>query len=346
VRGCGLPPRWKKALNGRGWWAVVGLLLVPLAIPWFNAAAGRVNAAAFLKEYLSGPLEFHGLRHLGRLSHFATYREGLARVSESALRKNVLPESIRAVIGGSSVDVYPWEISYVPANGLSWANRPLPASFNTYTPALDSLNAAFFRSDGRPEYLIWHTEEGGNSIDGRYLLWDEPRTLRSIVNFYDMVTADSGVIVLRARAHPRFGLPQPLGTLRVPWNTWTPVPQTAGVLLAEASIERSLIMRVIRTAFREDPVFLSLRFSFGGEARYRVVPDNMGGGLWVSPFSVSGGGLWSLLQGGPARHVIAVRFSGGVISKLYPPIIVSWLRLMPRGAPDLDARPADIPTQR
>ena len=308
-------------------------LLVPLFIPWFNEAAGGANAGGIAREHLGGPLQLQGLRDLARLRHFVAYREGLAQVSESALVKSVLPESTRAVIGGSSVDVYPWEISYVPANGLSWVNRPLPASFSTYTTGLDGLNAAFFESSGRPAYLIWHTDVGVNSIDGRYLFWDEPRTLRAIVNYYDMLKVDSSVFLLRARSHPRFASPQPIGKQRMEWNTWTTVPQNASVILAEAHVERSLIMRLVRTVFREGPVLLSLRFSSGEEATYRLVPDNMGGGLWVSPFAVTVDELRSLFQGGPARRVVAVRFSGGLISRLASPITVSWSQLTPLNVP-------------
>lgn len=331
--------RWRSTLP------IAGILLVPLAIPWFNAGTGGPNAARSLKEHLSGPLELHGLRDLAKLGHLVAYREGLARVSESALRKSVLPQSVRDIIGRSSVDVYPWEISYVPANGLSWVNRPLPASFSTYTPALDGLNAAFFESHGRPEYLIWHTDGGVNSIDGRYLFWDEPRTLRAIGNYYDIVKADASVILLRARAHPRFALPQRLGTMQVAWNTWIPVPQAAGVLLAEASIERSLLLRLIRIGFREDPVRLSVRFSSGEEAKYRLVPDNMGGGLWISPFAVTVNELHSLFQGGPARRVVAIRFSGRMVSRLSSSIVVSWSELRPLSVPGPAVQPPRIPTR-
>lgn len=331
--------RWRSTLP------IAGILLVLVAIPWFNAGTGGPNAAGTLKMHLSGPLEFQGLRDLARLRHFMSYREGLAQVSESALRKSVLPESIRAVIGSSSVDVYPWDISYVPANGLSWVNRPLPASFSTYTPALDGLNAAFFESNGRPDYLLWHTDAGVNSIDGRYLLWDEPRTLRAIANYYDMVTADAGILLLRARAYPRFALPQPLVTQQVAWDTWVPVPQTAGVLLAEVSIERSVFMGLLRTVFREGPVRLSLRFSSGEEAKYRLVADNMGGGLWVSPFAATAGELRSLFRGGPARRVVAIRLSGKSVSRLSRSIIVSWFKLVPLAVPDLAAQSMHIPTR-
>jgi hypothetical protein len=321
--------RWQRLLP------IAGILLLPLGVVELHAAAGDPDAAAIIRAYSFRPFGLQGLRDLAKLGHFAAYREDLKLVSaSSALRKSVLPESMRAVIGRSSVDVYPWEVSYVPANGLSWINRPLPASFNTYTPVLDSLNAAFFESSGRPEYLLWHTDIGVYSIDGRFLLWDEPRTLRAILNYYDMVTADSSVFLLRSRTQPRFGAPQPITTLIMPWNTWTPVPQTAGVILAEASITRPLIMRLIRALFREGPVTMSLRFSSGEEATYRLVPDNMGEGLWVSPHPVTVDELRSLFQGGPARRVIAVRLSGGLLSRLSSPIVVAWSQLRSLGTPD------------
>lgn len=320
--------RWQRLLP------IAGILLLPLGVVEFHAAAGNPSAAAILKTYSFRPFELHGLRDLAKLGHFAAYREDLKQISESALRKSVLPESMRAVIGRSSVDVYPWEVSYAPANGLSWINRPLPASFSTYTPALDGLNAAFVESSSRPEYLLWHIDTGVNSIDGRYLFWDEPHTLRTIFNYYDMIMADSSVFLLRSRSHPRFASPQPITTLTMLWNTWTPVPQTTGVLLAEISMKRSLLMQLIRIVFREGPVWLSLRFGSGEEATYRLVPDNMGGGLWVSPFAVTVDELHSLFQGGPARRVIAVRLSGGLVSRLSPHIVLSWSQLRPLAISD------------
>ena len=107
--------------------------------------------------------------------------------------------------------MYPWRVFFVPANALTWANRPVPFSYNAYTPALDGLDAAFFESRRRPAHVIWHAtfEAGVRSIDGRYLLWDEPRTVRAIVDGYDIVAADSTVMALRARSSPRFGPPSP-----------------------------------------------------------------------------------------------------------------------------------------
>ncbi len=115
------------------------------------------------------------------------------------------------------------------------------------------------------------------------------------------------------------------------WNTWTPVPEFAGVLLAHAKIERSLVLRTISALFREGPVFLSVRFSSGEEVTYRITADNAEGGLWVSPFVESIGELESLFRGVPSRRATAIRFSAGMFGGLYQPVMLSWTDLAPRG---------------
>jgi len=343
--------RWRSALP------IVGILLIPLLIPWYSLPSGlrewyRAREkgpctarpwTASLEEKLIVPFRFCGLRDLVELRHLAVYRDGLAQQSKAALGEDALPESIRSIIGGASVDVYPWEVSYVPANGLSWSNRPLPGSFSAYTPILDGLNAAFLDSNRRPQYLLWHTHRPGydlgrprgnvpvQSIDGRHVFWDEPKTLRAILDSYDLIKAEPGIILLGARARPRFTPAQLLGTLTVPWDTWTQVPQVAGILLANASIERSGTMRAIRTVFREPAVFLSLRFSSGEEATSRFVPDNAAEGLWLSPFPETVDDLHTLLRRGAARRVVAVRFSSGRLGRFYQPIVMSWFQLTPVG---------------
>ena len=308
---------------------IAGTLLVPLTAAWFNAAPAGLNAMTSLEGVALAPLKLRGVTDLARLGQLAAYREAVAKESDSYLRQHVLPHSLRATLGESSVDVYPWRIFYVPANALSWASRPVPSSYNAYTPLLDGIDAAFFESPGRPTHLIWHAtnEAGVRSIDGRYLLWDEPRTVRAIVDSYDIVASASSVMVLRARPGPRFGPPAPLGTVRAEWNTWTPVPRSTGVLLASVNVEPSLLVPIVRAVFREDPVLVSVRFPSGETETYRVVRDNMKSGIWLGPFAVTIDELQSLLQRGVARQVVAVRFSAGWVLTSSSAISVSWLEL-------------------
>ncbi len=318
---------WRRAL------AACGLLFVPLALVWFEAettAGGFPGSLQAMATALSRPLDPVAARWLLIVSQITPYRQWLARVSNDALRSRRLPESLRSAIGTSPVDVYPWEVSYVPANGLRWANRPLPASFGAYTPTLDDLNAGFFGSAARPRYLLWHTDTGVESLDGRHLFWDEPRTLRSILSHYDLVGAESGTGLLQLRSAPRYGVAVALGTEIAEWGKWVAVPETEGVLLADVAIRRSIVMWLIRGAFREDPVWLSVRFASQEEHTYRVVPDNMANGLWISPLPVDTGELFSILKGGPGRRVAALRFDSGLLlRRLSWPLVITWSRLTP-----------------
>jgi hypothetical protein len=316
---------WRRTL------AAAGSLLVPLAVAWITVTPPEL--AASRDEAVLSPLAFRGLTHLARLPRLEAYREGVERMSEAALRPNRLPASMRQAIGRAPVDVYPWDISYVRANRLSWVHRPLPASFNAYTPALDGLNAAFFRSTLRPEFLIWHAAYGTGlvSIDGRHLLWDEPQTLGVIMNQYDVLEVAPRALLLRARSSPRFEAPQPLGTSRVAWNTRTPVPDTDGVLLARPAIDPSVALRLIDAVFRGQPILLRVWFSTGDDAVFRLVADHEGSGLWLSPLPATVAELPRLLDDGSGRRVVAIAFEGNALLRIFAPTIsVSWLRMTPR----------------
>jgi len=305
-------------------------VLVPVVLPWATMTTPVYGLTA--GEMVVNPFAFRGLKDLAALTQLTAYREAIAQTSASALRRRTLPASMRDRIGASPVDVYPWDASYVPANRLTWANRPLPFSYNGWTPALDGLNAAFFRSPRRPEYLVWHRgfARGVWSIDGRHLLWDEPQTVRAIVDHYEVVDADGSVMLLRTRSSPRFGTPQPLGTSRVQWDTWVAVPGHHGVLLATPSMEPSRILRLVRGLFREEPLWLSVRFGSGQSNTYRLLPDNMGSGVWLSPLPIAFEEMPPLLQESAGRRVVAMRFGGDVLVRtLVPSISVSWSQMLP-----------------
>jgi hypothetical protein len=99
------------------------------------------------------------------------------------------------------------------------------------------------------------------------------------------------------------------------------------VLLASATVEPSLVVPIVRAVFREEPMFLSVRFASGEAETYRVVRDNMKSGLWLSPFAVTLEELRSLFHRGVGRQVVAVRFTGGRVLTSSSAISVSWLDL-------------------
>jgi hypothetical protein len=316
---------WRRALPA------AGLLLAPLALAWTTLPTHGLP----LHETGWNPLAFRGLSNLIRFTDLSAYRGQVEKVSRAALRRNLLPTSMRQAIGEASVDVYPWMVSYVRANQLNWVHRPLPASFNAYSPALDGMNAAFFRSDRRPAFLIWHKgrRDGLSSIDDRHLFWDEPRTLLAIADRYEVVEVAPRAVLLRARPSPRFEAPQPLGTTQVSWGARLPLPESDGIVLAAPALSQSRALDLVTAVFRGQPVLLRVFYRSGEEAAFRLVTFNRDDGLWLSPLTPAFAELPQLLEDGRGRPVAAIAFeANALVRTLIPSITVKWSRMVPREA--------------
>lgn len=317
---------WKRAVPA----AVV--LAVPLAIAWTTAGAPRPGGWA--GEMVMSPLAFRGVAHLARLADVPAYREQVAPASNALPRRSRLPDGVRRVIGSASVDIYPWETSYVAANALNWVHRPIPASFNAFTAGLDARNAAFIRSDRRPDFMIWHRglDEGGlATIDGRHVFWDEPETLTEILRRYDVRETTRRALVLEARATPRLEAPQVIGTAEMTWGVRGDVPQVDGALLVRPRFERSLAASLVALVFRAQPLLLHAWFEDGDERVFRLVSDNDGAPLWLSPLPETLPDLGRLLTDGSGRRVVAIAFAGGRVMRTFAPTIrVEWLRMSMR----------------
>jgi hypothetical protein len=311
-------PRWRHGLVSA---LACGLLALTSVSSWTQGTESLRSVAL----RASRPLAFEGLR---TVADVGAHRRDVLRLSEELLRPQRLPASIRERIGAGTVDVYPWDSSYVWANGLDWRPRPLPATFSTVTPGLDRRNARFFESSGRPQFVLWHAA-GVWSFDGRHVFWDEPLTLRALFGGYDETRTEAGLLLLRAREAARFPTLETLGDDAVGWGQWLLVPPAPGVVLAAATFERSLAARAVRVVFREDPVFLSLRLTGGEVVRYRFAPDLAASGLWVSPLPLTGQDVSSLLRGGPAAQVAAIRFEHGPGVELSSGVQVRWLAMAP-----------------
>jgi hypothetical protein len=288
-------------------WLLLGA--VALSRVWLECPHGTGPLPA-LREALLRPLAFPGGRSLSALTSLSVHLTELERESTAALAPLRLSDSDRQLIGSQPMDVYPWEAAYVAANGFNWSSRPSPASFATYTPALDRRNAAFFMLPSRPPFVLWHPT--GRSIDRRHLFWDEPLTFRALLAGYDLASRGE-VLVLRARSQPRFGLPERLQTVDVEWGEALRLPRVrGGALLAEVAIGTPFPALVRRVLLREDPAYVAVRFDNGERVRFRYLPDQARSGLWMWPLPRNSYEVAALLEGTcPPTLVEEVRFLGG-----------------------------------
>jgi len=91
-------------------------------------------------------------------------------------------------------DIFPWDISLLYAYDLNWQPRPVIQSYTNYTPELDKITAEHFLTEKAPNKLIFTPM----TIDGRYALFDEPETFRTVLlNYLSIANNDSYLILVK-----------------------------------------------------------------------------------------------------------------------------------------------------
>lgn len=258
---------------------------------------------AFLFNFISirGPEKRYFPPHDGLVKlisaglHYRYFSDTCAAASLRNVETNKLSSEIRSVILNKTVDVYPWDYSYVAANNLNWQPRPVLHSYAAYTNWLDNQDANHFKSITAPEFLIWELKAswrdiyGGSmeSIDGRYLLNDEPETLLSLMSNYRLLAKQNGeqqALLYVKRQKPIELKTKEVARIETTWNTWFNVPVSVNGLL-RASVHTSLTLagRLKGMLYKDDDVYVFYMFSNGDIRQYRVVPRTIEYGLWVNP---------------------------------------------------------------
>jgi hypothetical protein len=218
------------------------------------------------------------------------YERFLVETSRAESRNKVLRKNVLEMIGKNSVDVYPYETTYVHANNLNWQPRPVFQSFVAYTPWLDKRNAMFFDSPRSARFIIWDI---GNflgetsSIDGRYLLNDEPLTVYEILNHYKLTYRDKKIAIFERSFTNRLKEPKLIASEESRWDEWVKVPSIKnGIVRARIDISRKFIGSLKRFIYKEEEFFIEYKLEIGEVKKYRLVIDNGISGVWITPLMV------------------------------------------------------------
>ncbi|MEM7051560.1 MAG: hypothetical protein AAF604_17970 [Acidobacteriota bacterium] len=297
--------------EGRSAAALAALALL-VALPGAPAAANHQTV-----------LGIEGWRHLRALWTPSETAAALDRQSRRALDKRRLPGSFVADLRGvPSVDVVPWELTYLAANDLPWQPHPTLQLYTAYTEDLDQQVAAHFAADDAPERLLVHFE----SLGQRHLLWDTPRTWRQLLARYRPQRFDGRrQLALLTRRDGTAPLARPLAEQKLTGDQWVAPPggQAGRPLWAEIDLRPTLLDRLAQTLWRTPPVFLEI--DLGGERvhRHRLLPATAEGGLLVPP-PTTFEAFRAVLRGRAVGQPRRVRLTGPGLSYFRQPVTVRW----------------------
>ena len=193
-------------------------------------------------------------------------------------RDNLLPlrasEELQAIIGKKSIEVLPWDVARVYANGWNWSPRPIFQTYAAYTPRLDRINGEHLKSGRGADLALvsW------DAIDGRHPFLDTPFSWQTQLDLYQTLTTDSDLLLLSRRPTSRFQAVEQIGGETTTWDREIRVPQSADPVTVSARIERSITGRLRSVLFRSNPFFIEVDRKSGRTERYRALRANFADG--------------------------------------------------------------------
>ncbi|MEJ2593543.1 MAG: hypothetical protein P8100_00085 [bacterium] len=219
--------------------------------------------------------------------NYKSFNAHYKSLSTDNLSRNVLNDTLRSKLDQKIVDVYPWDLSYIPANGLHWKPRvtlELGASTSAW---LSRLTASSFRGPSAAEFVIFHLVDdkwGGKfgSLDGRYILNDEPLVIEQFLSQYEIREVTSQFLLLEKQQK------DPMRKINMKresmlWDTWKEVPESNRLLRLNFILQKTILGHLKSFWYKGEAYYIDYLLSDGRILTYRFLDSNAQDGLWVNP---------------------------------------------------------------
>lgn len=209
-------------------------------------------------------------------------RENLAAVT--------LSDSAKKIIANRTVDIFPWETSYVAANNLNFKNRPLFQLGCVNNAVLDKVNAEFLLSGEAPELMIWTKQNWWgkemHSIDNRYILSDDGQTIFQLLNRYSQIYEDEKIRILKRTEKSKLSIEKIQGTEKFTWNEWTEIPQPeqGSALRVKFVITKTILGKAKHFLYKEPEYHINYLLENDSIITHRLVVQNSESGIWLAPY--------------------------------------------------------------
>ena len=299
---------WKHAMGREDIYhayPLIGFLIVFWGIQFLNAARRKYLILTFavisigfyflnlrtLPGYFGLHPAMNGLTHFNEavLNYNAFKKESKFRSLER-IRVNRLNDRLLVAFGKERVDVYPWDLSTLPANDLRWKPRKtLELGASTSAP-LSRIAAQNYAGPTAPGFVIVHLKNdkwGGSfgTLDGRYLLNDEPQVIFNWLSNYRLFEKTDNRIFLEKGSSVTWKSSETSDSV-ANWLTWLPVPERNNGAIQRLKFKStaSFLGLIKSFLYKGEAFFIDYRFDDGKILTYRFLASNAMDGLWINPF--------------------------------------------------------------
>lgn len=275
---------WGIILSGARPIKVRYLLLPALSVMLFYANMMNVPLFSGYK------IEVVGINNFTQtLVNYRSFNKKYGLISESDIKANVVDQKTATLIDGKTIDIYPWDLSYVPANSFNWKPRTTLEIGAATSPWLSHKNAICYSGINAPDFVLFHLSDdqwGGKfgSIDGRYILNDEPEVIFTLLNHYEPVIKNNKFLLFEKKSVSGIIAETNVLHQESEWNKWISVPDYQGINRVKFYYKKNLFGRIKSLLYKGEAYYIDYRMTDGKILTYRFLADNASGGLWINPF--------------------------------------------------------------
>jgi len=205
------------------------------------------------------------------------YPKNLKKALDNGKRKALLPKRILEKLSGKTVDIIPWDMSYIFFNDLIYNPRPVIQSFNAGCEKLDELNAQKYLSEKAPDFIMYAI----GSIDNRHPFWDESRTKLSMLMNYQIddtihISSSTGpganndFILLCKRQSKRKLVEVSSKNIQYEIGDTLQVPKSDNLIYLYADFEYSLFGKVRRLLYQPNRIAAEIRYEGKETPSYNI----------------------------------------------------------------------------
>ena len=155
------------------------------------AALLTLFAPSYLQVCLLRPA-YRLAENIQTLTALGNYQRHMTAMFEAERRHAQLP-TLDKIIGNATVDVFGNDQVYAVFNHLNYHPRPVFQGYAAYSSALMELNEQFYRSPGRPDYVLFKLDP----IDKRFPPLEDALVLRDLLVNYEAVAVEGPFVLLR-----------------------------------------------------------------------------------------------------------------------------------------------------
>ncbi|NNC95645.1 MAG: hypothetical protein HKN92_08790 [Chitinophagales bacterium] len=262
------------------------LFLAFISIFFFRSNLKQMDSWSKEKiEITKGPNSF-----VKSVLDYSSYVAFYDSISKSKIQKLELDDEVLKLIGNRSIDIFPWQLAYIPANNLNWRVRQ-NLQGGGYSKWLDQISANSFSYESGPDFVLLNLSKDKyegyfGAIDNIHLFHYSPLSAFEILKNYEVIYSSEYFLLMEKRKIASYSEEYTSSDKKeVQWNEWVKVMEDEGqIVKIYGDVKLNAIGKVKQFLYKSDQYFIELMMENGSILEFRIDPSELKRGLWLNPF--------------------------------------------------------------